>query len=90
VKHDREEFRTTALREAREECRIIGADFPGINQLISPGKMKFGMYNWETYGYMIDNSEADILSKSFEFDELKWFRTDKLPTPIFQAWNIRF
>jgi hypothetical protein len=55
IKHYREDFKATALREAREESEIIGANFPGINQLIPLSKMTLGVYNWETFGYVLEN-----------------------------------
>jgi 8-oxo-dGTP pyrophosphatase MutT (NUDIX family) len=82
-KHYREDFRATALREAREECKIVGNTFPGINQLIPLSKMTLGVFSWETFGYVLENPESYIESTSPEFDELKWYRTDELPDPIF-------
>ncbi len=78
-----ENFMRTALREAREECKIVGVDFPGLDQLVSLSKISLGIYNWETFGHFIENPDANILSISSEFDELNWYRINELPSPMF-------
>ncbi|MCC5814738.1 MAG: NUDIX hydrolase [Leptospira sp.] len=78
-----ESYSQTAIREAKEESKIIGSEFPRSENLKRIQIWRLGFFNWNTYGYHFPSENVAIQSKSCEFESLDWYTIDNLPDPLF-------
>jgi len=78
-----ESYSETALREAKEECKLVGDIFPEASSLIPIQAFHLGVFNWKNFGIHLNDSNTKVLSINPEFESLNWYDHDKLPSPLF-------